>query len=66
MENRNYKYRHEELISGIWIGICIGLLISVLIFGIFSLILIYVVVPICFYLAKKINKTVFLIICISF
>ena len=36
MENRNYKYRHEELISGIWIGICIGFLILVLIFGIFS------------------------------
>ena len=36
MENRNYKYRHEELISGIWIGICIGLLISALIFGIFG------------------------------
>lgn len=36
MENRNYKYRHEELISGIWIGICIGLLISDLIFGIFG------------------------------
>ncbi len=36
MENRNCKYRHEELISGIWIGICIGLLISALIFGIFG------------------------------
>ena len=36
MENRNYKYRHEELISGIWIGICVGFLILVLIFGIFS------------------------------
>ena len=36
MENRNYKYRHEELISGIWIGICIGFLILALIFGIFS------------------------------
>ena len=36
MENRNYKYRHEELISGIWIGICIGLLTSALIFGIFG------------------------------
>ena len=36
IENRNYKYRHEELISGIWIGICIGLLISALIFGIFG------------------------------
>lgn len=36
MENRDYKYRHEELISGIWIGICIGFLILALIFGIFS------------------------------
>ena len=36
MENRNYKYRHEELISGIWIGICIGFLILALIIGIFS------------------------------
>ena len=36
MKNRNYKYRHEELISGIWIGICIGFLILALIFGIFS------------------------------
>ena len=36
MENRNYKYKHEELISGIWIGICIGFLILALIFGIFS------------------------------
>lgn len=36
MENRNYKYRHEELISGIWVGICFGFLILALIFGIFS------------------------------
>ena len=36
MENRNYKYRHEELISGIWIGIGFGFLILALIFGIFS------------------------------
>ena len=36
MENRNCVYGHEELISGIWIGICIGLLISALIFGIFG------------------------------
>ena len=36
MENRDYKYRHEELISGIWIGICFGFLILALIFGIFS------------------------------
>lgn len=36
MGNRNYKYRHEELISGIWIGIGFGFLILALIFGIFS------------------------------
>ena len=36
MENRNYKYRHEELISGIWIGIGFGFLILALIIGIFS------------------------------
>ena len=36
MENRNCVYGHEELISGIWIGICIGLLISALIFGVFG------------------------------
>lgn len=35
---------------------------SVLIFGIFSLLLMYIVVPICFMLAKKMNKKLFLII----
>ncbi len=38
---------------------------SVLIFGIFSLLLIYVVVPICFCLAKKMNKKLFLTISIT-
>ena len=36
MENRDYKNRFKELISGIWIGICFGFLILALIFGIFS------------------------------
>lgn len=38
---------------------------SVLFFGLSSLLLIYVIVPFCFYLATKINKKVFLIISIS-
>ena len=38
---------------------------SVLFFGISSLLLIYIIVPFCFYLAKKINKKTFLIISIS-
>jgi uncharacterized membrane protein len=38
---------------------------SVLFFGISSLLLIYIIVPICFYLAKKINKKTFLIISIT-
>ena len=36
MENRNYKYKIEELFSVIWIGIGFGFLILALIFGIFS------------------------------
>lgn len=35
---------------------------SVLIFGIMSLILMYLIVPFCFYLANKLNKKTFLII----
>lgn len=38
---------------------------SVLIFGIFGLLLIYLVVPILFFIASKINKRLFLIISIS-
>lgn len=34
---------------------------SVLFFGISSLLLIYIIVPVCFYLAKKLNKKKFLI-----
>lgn len=37
---------------------------SVLFFGLSSLLLMYVIVPFCFYLAKKINKKVFLTISI--
>ena len=36
MENRNYKYKFEELFSVIWIGIGFGFLILVFIIGIFS------------------------------
>ena len=35
---------------------------SVLVFGIMSLILMYIIVPFCFYLANKLNKKTFLII----
>ena len=38
---------------------------SVLFFGISSLLLIYLIVPLCFYLAKKINKKLFLTISIT-
>lgn len=38
---------------------------SVLFFGFSSLLLIYLIVPFCFYLAKKINKKTFLIITIG-
>lgn len=37
---------------------------SVLLFGIFSLLLMYIVIPFCFYLAKNSNKKVFLTISI--
>lgn len=38
---------------------------SILFFGMSSLLLIYVIVPICFYLAKRLDKKVFLIISIT-
>ncbi len=38
---------------------------SVLFFGLSSLILVYLIIPICIYLSKKINKKLFLIISIS-
>ena len=33
---------------------------SVLIFGIFALLLMYIIIPLCYYLAKKSNKKVFI------
>ena len=38
---------------------------SVLVFGVFALLLMYIVIPICFYLAKKINKNIFLTLSIT-
>lgn len=38
---------------------------SVLFFGLSGLLLIYIIVPFCFYLAKKMNKKIFLIISIG-
>ncbi len=38
---------------------------SVLFFGFSSLLLIYLIVPLCFYIAKKMNKKIFLIITIG-
>ena len=38
---------------------------SVLFFGASSLLLMYVIIPFCFYLSRKINKKVFLIISIT-
>lgn len=38
---------------------------SVLIFGLFSLILMYLLIPVCFMIAKKMNKKVFLAISIT-
>lgn len=38
---------------------------SVLFFGISSLLLIYVIIPFCFYLARRMNKKLFLILSIS-
>lgn len=37
---------------------------SVLFFGVSSLLLIYGIIPVCYYLASKINKKTFLILCI--
>ena len=38
---------------------------SVLFFGLSGLLLIYVIIPFCFYLANKMNKKAFIILCIS-
>jgi uncharacterized membrane protein len=59
---RCWDYNQEILNFGNINGfVCLR---SVLIFGIFSLLLIYTVIPICFYLARKMNKKVFLTISI--
>lgn len=60
---RYWNYNQEILNFGNIGGfVCLR---SVLFFGISSLFLMYVVVPICFFLAKNINKKVFLIISIT-
>ena len=57
---RCWDYNTEILNFGNIYGyVCLR---SVLFFGISSLLLIYGIVPICFYLAKKIDKRIFLII----
>ncbi len=64
MENINgvkcWDYNKEILNFGNINGyVCLR---SVLIFGIMSLLLMYLIVPLCFYLANKINRKTFLII----
>lgn len=60
---RCWDYNNEILNFGNINGfVCLR---SVLIFGISSLLLIYVIVPFCFYLAKKMNRKKFLILCYS-
>lgn len=57
---RCWDYNQEILNFGNINGfVCLR---SVTIFGIFGLFLIYVIIPLCFYLAKKMNKKLFLII----
>ena len=57
---RCWDYNKEILSFGSINGfVCLR---SVLIFGIFSLLLMYIVLPICYYLESKINKKVFFII----
>ncbi len=57
---RCWDYNQEILSFGSIQGfVCLR---SVFVFGIFSLLLIYAVVPLCFYLARKIPKKVFLTI----
>ena len=61
--NRCWDYNNEILNFGNIGGfVCLR---SVLVFGFSSLFLMYVVVPFCFYLAKKLKKKTFLIISIS-
>lgn len=59
---RYWNYNTEILNFGNIGGfICLR---SVLFFGVSGLFLIYAIVPICFYLSKKMNKRVFIIACI--
>lgn len=59
MQVKCWDYSKEILSLGNINGyVCLR---SVLIFGLCSLLLIYVIVPFCFYLAKKMNKKAFLI-----
>ncbi len=59
---RCWDYNQEILNFGNIDGfVCLR---SVLLFGIFSLVLMYAVIPFCFYLAKKLNRKVFLMVCI--
>lgn len=60
---RCWDYNQEILNFGNIHGfVCLR---SVLVFGIFSLLFLYGVVPFCFYLAKKMKKRTFLILSIS-
>lgn len=60
---RYWDYNTEILNFGNIQGfICLR---SVLFFGVSSLLLIYVIIPFCFFLAKRMNKKVFLIISIT-
>lgn len=60
---RYWDYNTEILNFGNIQGfICLR---SVLFFGLSSLLLIYVIVPLCFWLAKKMNKKLFLIVSIT-
>ena len=60
---RCWDYNYEILNFGNINGfVCLR---SVLFFGFSSLLLIYLIVPLCFYLAKKMNKKIFLIITIG-
>ena len=60
---RCWDYNQEILSFGNIHGfVCLR---SALLFGIFSLLLIYIVLPLCFYLAKHMNKKLFLAISIT-
>ena len=60
MQIKCWDYTNEILSFGNINGyVCIR---SVLVFGISALLLIYLIVPLCFYLAKKMPKKVFLIL----